>query len=80
MTESSRSITTGKVRSITVRTNVYNRGEDAFQATLTVTAPSRHLEIGRLFGSLNSVSFNTLHLCDTLMPKSSIAFIRDRVQ
>lgn len=34
-----------------VVTDVINIGEDAFQATITVTAPSNLVEISRLVGS-----------------------------
>ncbi len=49
-------ITVGQVSSMMITTNILNAGEDAFQATLTVSVPSRQLEIGRIFGVLNSVS------------------------
>ena len=49
-------VTLGDARSVVVRTDVFNAGEDAFQATISIAAPTRLLEIGRSFGSLNSVS------------------------
>ena len=54
---SSNIITVDGVRSMVIDTTVMNGGEDAFQATITVTVPSRQLEIRRLTGTLNSVSY-----------------------
>ena len=50
-----RTITAGGVTSLVVTTDVTNRNDLAYLATITIRAPTRLLEIGRLSGSLNNV-------------------------
>ena len=49
-------VTLGETRNIVVETQVLNAGEDAFQASFTVAAPTLQVTIDRLSASLNNVS------------------------
>jgi hypothetical protein len=48
-------MTLGATRSIIVVTDIENAGEDAFLATITVSVPTRQLDIGRLSGTFTVV-------------------------
>ena len=48
-------VTLGATRNVIVDTVVFNTGDDAFQATITISAPTALLEIRRLSAGLNGV-------------------------
>lgn len=49
-------LTVGAVRNLIVSTDVTNEAEDAFLATITVSAPTQLLEISRLSGAFTGMN------------------------
>ena len=55
-TEQTQEITLGETRNLVVDADVMNMDEDAFQTDIIITVPTGRVDVGRVFGSLNSVS------------------------